>query len=196
MTDPLLSAPFAAELPAYISVDVETAGPIPGVYSLLSIGACTVMAPRQTFYVELQPEALASQPEALAVHGLSLEALRQTGLPPKEAMQAFARWLQATVPAGQHPLFVALNAPFDWAFVNDAFHRHLGENPFGHSAIDIKAFYMGLTANPWSRTGWKEIQAGAPDFHPLVHNALQDAQDQGDLFFNLLQRAAAARHTS
>jgi hypothetical protein len=39
----------------FISVDVETAGPIPGDYSLLSIGACVVDEPSQTFSCELQP---------------------------------------------------------------------------------------------------------------------------------------------
>ena len=189
------TAPFDAELPAYISVDVETAGPYPGAYSLLSIGACTLLAPRQTFYVEMQPESLDCTPEALAIHGLSPEKLLKEGIPPREAVQKFAAWLNAVVPEGVNPIFVALNAPFDWSFVNDAFHRHLGENPFGHSAIDIKAFYMGLTASPWSRTGWKDIRTGSTDFHPLVHNALQDAIDQGDLFYTLLERAAAAPHS-
>ena len=39
----------------YISVDVEASGPIPGEYSLLSIGACLVGQPDQSFYVELKP---------------------------------------------------------------------------------------------------------------------------------------------
>ncbi|RLA29121.1 MAG: 3'-5' exonuclease, partial [Gammaproteobacteria bacterium] len=33
----------------YLSVDVETSGPIPGEYSLLTIGACDVSDPKQTF---------------------------------------------------------------------------------------------------------------------------------------------------
>lgn len=188
-------SPFAAELPAYVSVDIETAGPYPGAYSLLSIGACTLAAPRQTFYIELQPETPACTPEALAIHQLSLERLQKEGHPPKEAMRQFADWLRDTVPPGMQPIFVAFNAPFDWSFVNDAFHRHLGENPFGHSAIDIKAFYMGLTARPWSQTGWKDIQSGRPDSHTLTHNALQDALDQGNLFYTLLERAAATHHS-
>ena len=36
---------------AYISVDVETAGPYPGLYSLLSIGACSVWKPEHNFYM-------------------------------------------------------------------------------------------------------------------------------------------------
>ena len=33
----------------FVSVDVETAGPIPGEYSLLAIGACAVYEPHLTF---------------------------------------------------------------------------------------------------------------------------------------------------
>ena len=35
---------LAKEYKAYISIDVETAGPNPSLYSLLSIGACMVSA--------------------------------------------------------------------------------------------------------------------------------------------------------
>jgi hypothetical protein len=40
----------AAALEAYVSVDVETAGPYPGQYSMLSIGACLVADRQRTFY--------------------------------------------------------------------------------------------------------------------------------------------------
>ena len=40
---------------AYVSVDIEASGPIPGDYSLLAIGACLVDEPDQTFYRELKP---------------------------------------------------------------------------------------------------------------------------------------------
>ena len=40
-------------------------------------------------------------------------------------------------------VFVGFNAPFDWSFVNYYFHRFLGHNPFGFTAVDIKAYYMG-----------------------------------------------------
>src|SRR6266436_4496570 len=35
---------------AYISVDIEAAGPVPGEYSMLSLGACLVDSPEITFY--------------------------------------------------------------------------------------------------------------------------------------------------
>ena len=47
----------------YFSVDIETAGPIPGKYSMLSIGACVVDDPSQSFYAELQPINMEFVPE-------------------------------------------------------------------------------------------------------------------------------------
>jgi DNA polymerase III epsilon subunit-like protein len=55
----------------FISIDVETAGPIPGEYSLLTIGACGVDDPSQTFACELKPTTLNADPKALEVTGLS-----------------------------------------------------------------------------------------------------------------------------
>jgi DNA polymerase III epsilon subunit-like protein len=166
----------------YISVDVETAGPIPAQYPMLSIGACLIENLSTTFYMELQPDRAAFVPEALAVSGLDLEALRLNGNPPQAVMQAFADWVKQVVPQGSRAVFVALNAPFDWMFVNDYFQRYLGHNPFGHSALDIKAFYMGTTGVAWSETSWKHIAAHLKLNQALAHNALRDAQDQGAIF--------------
>ena len=170
-----------------ISVDVETAGPFPGRYSLLSIGACLISDPDSTFYVELQPIAPDAVPEAQAVSGLSMEVLLERGAAPSAAMLDFAAWLQAVVPAGAHPVFVGFNAPFDWMFVNDYFHRFLGYNPFGHNALDIKAFYAGRTGAAWSETSLRHIATrygGAP---ALSHNALSDAIDQAGLMAAMLE---------
>ncbi|HYN88920.1 MAG TPA: hypothetical protein VER55_10330, partial [Ardenticatenaceae bacterium] len=104
---------------AYVSVDVETAGPNPSQYSLLSIGACLVAAPERGFYVELQPVSHNADPEALAVNRLSLERLAEAGLPPGDAMARFETWLAAELRPGERPVFVAHNGAFDWMFVND-----------------------------------------------------------------------------
>jgi ribonuclease T len=171
----------------YISVDVETAGPNPNQYALLSIGACLVHNPDRGFYVELKPTSLNADEEALAVSQLSLELLTETGLPPAEAIARFEAWLKAEVPAGSKPVFVAFNAPFDWMFVNDYFHRYLGHNPFGHSALDLKAYYMGLTGARWSETTMRHVAARFSIEHSLTHHALQDAKDQAVLFQAMLR---------
>jgi len=170
----------------YISVDVETAGPHPGGYSLLAIGACTLDDPPATFYVELQPEHDRITPEAQRVSGFTLDDLQARGLPPAEALRRFAAWLEQVTPPGSRPIFTALNAPFDWMFVNDAFHRHLGDNPFGHAALDIKALYMGLTGVAWQETGYTRMAGRYGRGSDLSHSALQDALDQAALLRGIL----------
>jgi len=173
----------------YISVDVETAGPNPGTYAMLSIGACTLTNQKKTFYVEMQPDKEASLPDALAISGLNMDELSHSGKPPKEAMQAFADWVTQVTPIGKQPIFVAFNAPFDWMFVADYFQRYLGHNPFGYSALDIKACFMGLRSVPWSETSFDKVTEYYRIKHPLTHNALQDARDQARVFRKMLAEA-------
>ena len=165
-----------------VSVDVETAGGSPSTYSMLSVGACLVDDPETTFYVELKPERPAFVPEALAVSHLAMDILAVMGEEPAEAMQRFGDWLEDVVPAGQRPVFVGFNAPFDWMFVDDCFARHLGRNPFGHSALDIEAFAMGRLGSTWAETSMRELSPRYLSGGPLAHHALSDAQDQAALF--------------
>ncbi|MFN2155125.1 MAG: exonuclease domain-containing protein [Anaerolineae bacterium] len=174
----------------YIVVDVETAGPNPGQYALLSIGACTVGEPRETFYVELQPDRDTTTEEAVSVHGLSMEQLAREGTPPGEAMRRFAVWVAEVTPEGVRPLFVGFNAPFDWMFVNDYFHRYLGRNPFGHAALDIKALYMGAADVPWEETSMRHLAPRYLGGVQLTHNALQDAIDQARILEGILDELA------
>jgi len=171
----------------YLSVDIETSGPNPGNYALLSIGACTTTEPGETFYIELKPDADGFLPESLAISGLSLEILRKTGIPPKDAMLKFSQWITHIVPEGSQPVFTAFNAPFDWMFVNDYFHRYLGYNPFGHKALDIKALYMGLRKTNWLKTSYNIITKNNGQETALSHNALEDAIQQAKIFKTLLE---------
>ena len=102
----------------YVSVDVETSGPVPGIYSLLSIGACVISEPNQSIYLELQPDGLKHDPEAVAVTGLDLTKLENEGLAPQAAMLKLEQWLNQICSAGQKVVFVGLNTPFDWSFIN------------------------------------------------------------------------------
>ena len=172
----------------YISVDVETAGPIPALYALLSIGACLVGQPDEAFYIELQPDRTEFLAQALAVSGLDPAVLQEKGIAPADAMRAFQDWVKDVTPAGTKPVFVGFNAPFDWMFIADYFHRYLGSNPFGHSALDIKAYYMGQTGVSWLETSMKHISARLLEERTLEHNALRDARDQAEIFNLILNR--------
>lgn len=166
----------------FISVDIETAGPIPAEYSLLSIGACVTAEPSKRFQCDLKPVSNAFDPQALKVTGLSLERLATEGFAPKDAMSRFAQWLSSVCPNQQRPIFVGLNAPFDWSFVNYYFHKFYGSNPFGISALDIKSLYMGTFRSSWRQTsGAKMASKLQPSSRPN-HCAIDDAIFQAEIF--------------
>ncbi len=174
----------------YISVDIEAAGPSPSGYAMLSIGACLVdetegglpTGVEPGFYVELQPDREGVLDSAMSVGGFTLDRLRASGTAPEIAMQQFADWIDAVTPEGSRPVMVGFNAVFDWMFVADYFHRYLGRNPFGYSALDIKAFYWGATGSTWAGTSMNFVAERYGLSITLTHNALDDARDQAALF--------------
>jgi len=175
----------------YIVVDVEAAGPSPEAYALLAIGACTLDDPPQTFYVELRPDRPDYTDEALAVSGLSLERLSAEGAPPETALRAFADWVALVAPAPVRPVVTALNAPFDWMFLNIYMHRYLGHNPLGHAALDIKAYYMGQRGVTWGDTSYRAMAQRYTASQPLNHHALADALAEARIFKAILAETRA-----
>jgi DNA polymerase III epsilon subunit-like protein len=162
-----------------ISVDIESAGPIAGEFSMLSLGACLVFSPEQQFTCKIKPINSNADPAALKVIGLSLKHFTEVGLDPPAAMKSFRDWVGEV--AGQEtPVFVGLNAPFDWSFINYYFHRYLGENPFGFTALDIKALYMGRCGTTWQETKSsamaKALNVSASGDHNPLHDALFQAE--------------------
>lgn len=79
---------------SYIMVDVESDGPIPGDYSMISFGAVVVDDTLdKTFYGRLQPISDKFIPEALAVSGYTREQTMAFD-EPALVMQQFAAWLK------------------------------------------------------------------------------------------------------
>ena len=176
----------------YVSVDVEASGPIPGAYSLLSIGACVVGNTGETFYAEIQPINDAYVPEAIEVAGKSMEEFALSGQTPESVMKSFRSWL-TTVSDEASPVFVGFNAAFDWSFINWYFHTYLGENPFGVGGIDIKSFYMGMSGCSWEDTRSSHIPDKFKGRSPHTHNALDDAKEQAEMFELMLKAVSPAK---
>lgn len=172
---------MANDLECLVSVDVESSGPIPGDYSLLSVGACVVGRREQTFYAELKPLNDNAVPEALQVTGFELAKLRLTGEEPQQAITKFADWVRA-VSGTAKPVFVGFNAGFDWSFVNWYFHHFLGDNPFGFAPLDIKSYYMGRSGCRWEETKSSRIPPEFQPAKPPTHHALADALAQAEMF--------------
>lgn len=177
-----------AQIECYISVDIEASGPVPGIYSMLSLGAYLIGTPERTFYAELRPVTANAVPEALRVSRFTLDQLTKTGHDPQEVMSAFRDWVKE-VSVDKVPVFVGFNASFDWSFVNWYFHVFLGENPFGIGALDIKAYYMGFSGCYWRETTSRQLPQQFQPIHRPTHNALDDAIAQAQIFKKLLEAA-------
>lgn len=177
----------------YFSVDVEANGPIPGDYSLSSIGCAVVGHPDATFYVEMKPISDREVPEAVAVSGLTTEHLRMNGEEPAAAMHRFDDWVRATAGRKRRPVFVGFNATFDWMFVHWYLIRYVGKSPFSISGLDLKAYYMGMMGESWTNTSKRKITKQFPTTLPHTHNALDDAREQAQLFEKMLEHQRRMR---
>ncbi|CAN5644122.1 hypothetical protein BH18CHL1_BH18CHL1_03700 [soil metagenome] len=165
-----------------ISVDIEASGPTPSTGSLVAVGACLVGDLEVFFYEEIRPAEGAPWDTATEpIHHLTRRHLAEHGAPAHETAARWASWIEA-VAGGSTPIMVGFNAAFDWMFVADLFHRHLGRNPFGVSAIDLKAVYLGRYAvQEWRRTTRRDVSVRHPTDLPMTHNALADARSQAEL---------------
>ncbi len=172
----------------YLSVDIESAGPIPGKYSMLSIGACVVAKPHVSFYRELKPISRDFVPDALKISGFNLQDLERIGEAPDVAMKRFRRWVEKAS-GGRKAVFVGFNAAYDWQFVNWYFEQFSPPNPFGFGGIDIKSYFMGLTGKEWSKTTSSQLPSQFQPTNPQTHNALDDARAQASIFAKLMRES-------
>lgn len=171
--------------PRFISVDVETTGPAPGVFSMVSLGATRIGAEGDTFYAELEPitERFDQKALSIAMPNRTHASLYETGEDPAAVMKRFADWVDGFAEKGAfEPIFVAHNAPFDWMFVAWYLWTYVGRNPFGWAAIDTRAMFLGMTMNDWARTRLADIKRRFKIKGPHKHHALDDAIEQGELF--------------
>src|SRR5438046_10634849 len=124
---------------SWFVVDVESDGPVPGRYSIVSFGAILVEPTlSKTFYGQTKPISEHFVPESLAISGHS----RQQHLAsedPAEVMKRFADWLDQT--SAGRAIFVSDNLAFDWQWINYYFHTFLGQNPFGYFGRRIGDLY-------------------------------------------------------
>jgi DNA polymerase III epsilon subunit-like protein len=148
---------------AWIMVDVESDGPIPGDYSMICVGAIVVEPElNRTFYGRLRPISDRFVPEALAVSGFTREQALAFD-EPKVVMTALREWLQSL---GQgRPMFISDNNGFDWQFINWYFHHFLGENPFGHSSANLGSLYKGMQKDMF--VNFKHLRKTAHTHHPV-----------------------------
>ena len=180
----------------WFCIDIECSGPVPHLFDMISLGAvCVTKRDRgfsigNPFYVEIRPTAAHVDAGAMAVNRLDIEALRRHGTPLAEALERLDAWVASSCEAGTRPVFVGHNAPFDWSFVNYAYHRCGRPNPFGYKALDTKALAMGVLGVHWFDSHKEMLQRrlDLPEVqHDRVHRADYDAWFQAHILVRLLE---------
>ena len=188
--------PRPAPLETWISVDVETSGPTPGVASLLSIGArcCGVRTRRSRSSSGRSRNRLGHDRAGRP---------RPDPRPPRRARPRAARGhdavrrLDRCAPHGRRrrpPGLRRLQRPVRLDVRGRLFLAITGANPFGVSALDIKSLYLGRAwpeVSAWADTTRTKILARHPRLtgDPLSHDALDDARQQAELLERLLDAA-------
>ncbi|MEM9460129.1 MAG: exonuclease domain-containing protein [Myxococcota bacterium] len=198
-TAPLRRSAHSTRSDAYFSADVETDGPIPGPFSMLSFAL--VFAGRfdgdvfsrpesyeERFYAELKPISSDFEPEALAINGLDRDALIANGRAPQEAMTEAATWIRS-VAGGTRPVLVAYPLSFDWTWLYWYFVRFSADgSPFRHSScFDIKTAFAVKGRLPVASAGRSSLFARLRPQHPHTHHAVDDAIEQAEIFANLFE---------
>jgi hypothetical protein len=179
----------------YVSTDIEADGPIPGAYSMLAFASAAFDADGTmlgTFSANLAtlPEA-ASDPDTMAWWERNPEAWRACRSDPRdpvEAMTEYRGWL-AALPG--KPVFVGYPAAYDFMFVYWYLVRFGGGSPFSHSALDLKSFAMAVLGTDFRGTSKRTMPRDwfGPARH--THIALDDAIEQGHLWFAMWRAARA-----
>jgi hypothetical protein len=179
------------------SVDVETAGPRPGIHHLLSIGA----AAYDVHGFELDAIELNIAQSSLytcdadtskwwATQPSAARALERDQLDLHASMQLFERFIKSLCLPCDAPVFLADPAIFDYPWIDWAFRATGLENPFhftskrGLKVIDLDSFACGGLG--FQNSGRHEpLNALRVDLPPHTHIAVEDARHQGELFFKI-----------
>jgi hypothetical protein len=196
---PEMALPATGAADVYFSADVETDGPIPGPYSILSFAL--VYAGRfdgnrferptdfkSTFYRELRPISESFDPEALRVNGLDRVRLIQRGQAPERAMSDACLWVKQAAKSDRAVL-VAYPLSFDWSWLYWYFIRFSSQgSPFGHSrCFDIKTAVAVKKRIPIGEAGRSRLPYALRSERIHSHNALDDAIEQAEIFAKVFE---------
>lgn len=189
----------ARNVNAYFSADVETDGPIPGPFSILSFAivyaghfdGIQFKRPEnysRTIYKELTPISENFEPEALRVNGLDRERLIREGEAPDLAMTEASKWVREQARSAR-PVLVAYPLSFDWTWLYWYFIRFSADgSPFDYSqCFDIKTAFAVKARIPISAAGRSRVHPSLFSQRPHTHHALGDAIEQAEIFANIFE---------
>ncbi|MEX0598430.1 MAG: exonuclease [Candidatus Paceibacterota bacterium] len=188
----------------YISIDIESDGPIPGENSMLSLGAAAFCLENvnKIFYndifvegklistystnLELLPNATPN-PDTMKFwsdNKFAYDETRRNLLSPDIAMFNFDQWLQSFKP--RQCVAVCYPAGYDFTWVYWYLMKFVGKSQFSHSALDIKTLVMGALKTNYRNSVKKNFPKRWFGKSKHSHIALDDAIEQGEIFCKIM----------
>jgi DNA polymerase III alpha subunit (gram-positive type) len=176
----------------YFSTDVETDGPIPGEYSMLSFASVAMDERGKVLGYYTKNLVLLSDakqhPDTMEFwkqNTIAYEDMRVKQVDPLVAMTEYVTWVKSF---NGSPVFVAYPAGFDFLFMYWYMMKFALESPFSFSALDIKSYAMAKLGLPYRKSVKKNFpKHWFSDDVMHTHNALDDAREQGIMFINMLK---------
>jgi hypothetical protein len=185
----------------YVVTDIESDGPIPGPFSMLSFASAAIDREgnqKGTFTANLEQlhdaKTDPSTMEWWSKQGNAWDLCRENLQSPERAMKDYVKWIKG-LPG--KPVFVGYPAGFDFTFIYWYLIRFAGESPFTFAALDMKSYVMALmNSDPkFTDNGWVGFRDIGKKMMPKewfgntrhTHVALDDAIEQAELFAGILK---------
>jgi hypothetical protein len=137
------------------------------------------------------PDAV-SDPDTMAWWERNPEAWRACRSDVRDPAEAMAEYRDWVVALPGKPVFVGYPAAYDFMFVYWYLVRFTGGSPFSHSALDLKSFAMAVLGTEFRGTSKRTMPRDWFGPAPHTHIAVDDAIEQGNLWF-AMRRAARAK---
>ena len=175
----------------YVATDIETDGPSPGHYSMLSIASVAFRLDKSilsTFErnLDVLPGARQS-PKTMEFwrgHPEAWDACRVNPVPPAVAMADYSAWLTGL---GGPPVLVGHPVGFDYTFVHWYLHEFTGGSPLFPAALDLASYAMAVMRTPYTRSHKPYMPKAWIDAdRPHTHRALDDALGHAMTFCNMV----------
>jgi len=137
-------------------LDVESDGPCPGLYNMISFGLVNIYDPSIGIGFMVKPEIMSPGiKDARAVSGVSYDTQYFDGTPIETAIKSTITRVQLTSATDRFTIW-SDNPAFDWQFWNYYCHKYYGYNPAGFSARRIGDLDAGRRKDPFNTNAWKK----------------------------------------
>lgn len=198
----------------WLSFDVETTGPIPGLHSMLSLGVSAWLDKGGDSFQEVGEFSVNIRPldycgwdddtskwwDEVDRHGPALVITRTDPQEPFSAMRSLIEWL-AELPSNAPHVWAAYPATFDMPFLRyyaqrfakNEWETMYREDPMQRIAcFDIATLASDMLKLPYHRVSRKVMPLNWTKFeNPCPHVALNDAKEQAHLLVGMLRDARA-----